>query len=302
MLSGPISSCSSPAARRSSRASSRRTSRRHRGLPGARRSRPRRQALGPESAAAASRSHVERLLQPAAPLAQGAAHVPEPMDRAREAELELGERALAREDERGPEVVVVALDDREGGLGTGSAEASVGASRRARERTRDVDSRRPLPPPASTSRSAARWRTISSILKRPSPAGCRRLAVDEHLERLHRRRRRSPRPPRPRSRRERPTPARRGALRRADQVVAPVDRRADRALPLGDVTRASRQGVEATAKPLEQRRRARAASSGRRPARARAAGRRRRRRSRRRPPRSRVVSLERPAGPPAPAP
>ena len=52
------------------------------------------------------------------------------------------------------------------------------------------------------------------------------------------------------------------ARRVVEQVVAPVDRRAQRALPLGQVARAARQQREALVEPLQQLRSARAADAG----------------------------------------
>ena len=73
----------------------------------------------------------------------------------------------------------------------------------------------------------------------------------------------------------------------AEQLVAPVDRRAQRLLALGQVARAAGEELEAAARAGRAAPAARAASRARPPARSRAAGRRAGRRSRRSPARSR---------------
>ena len=127
----------------------------------------------------------------------------------------------------------------------------VGPARRARRRTSRAAAGAPRPRP-SLELSRAYSRIVSSIRKRSSPIGFRRLestsaarrsrsALADLLRGLEREA--------PGEDRE---PLKELLGRSLEQVVAPLDRRAQRALALGSVTRAACQQRESRVEPLEQ--------------------------------------------------
>ena len=168
---------------------------------------------------------------------------------------------------------MVELEPR-GPLGLGVEAVRRTPARRARRSTPRAVAGAPSASPTSSSRSRAYSRIVSSIRKRSSPIGFTRLEVDERREgvevgvadllgSL-----------------EREAAGEDGeareelAARGVEEVVAPLDRRAQRALALGRVARAARQQRERRVEALEQRARARGASSARPRARSPAGGRR----------------------------
>ena len=110
--------------------------------------------------------------------------------------------------------------------------------------------RRTSSAPDSSSRSTAKWRTVSSIMKRPSRRRSRLLStsaaealechVADSLGRLQRA-----------AADEDAQPHERLALGRAEQIEAPADRGGERLLACRRVARAARQEVRLTLEPLQ---------------------------------------------------
>ena len=191
-----------------------------------------------------------------AALHEMAADVPEARDGGTQAQLGAGAGGGPEERERRSQVVVVAgegvqragfADARLEPLGKGQEVLGVAAARRRRARLQRPVARARTRAPSRAWRSAARRRLRISCAhqavvdeggKRPQAGaadrlgGIQRAAAGEHGQ-----------------------PGEQRPLARLEQLVAPVDRRAQRVLAGGRVARAGREQVKAVLEPREHRRR-----------------------------------------------
>ena len=175
-----------------------------------------------------------------------------------QAELDLAGRERPRE--RGADVVVLLVEPLEPRRLVGARRARARPPRRAARKRSAWRRCRSSSSPRSSSRSSAYSRIVSSMLKRGSPSAPSELPdealVDERGERRRAprraRARRSPQTASAASSEQPPTktPSRANSACSAsvEQVVAPVDRVAQRLLALGQVDGAAGEEVEAAAR------------------------------------------------------
>jgi hypothetical protein len=203
----------------------------------------------------------ERFLEPAAPLGEVAAHLPEEPQRARQPQRELG-LVVDGPGERGADVVVLGLDPVEPDRGV-----LAGAARPLGHRLRQLG--QPLGVPAPQLGRArlleALDREVADGLEhreaRVAPA--QQVVVDERADALQRDVAHALRGLQRAAADEDAEPGEGEALVRPEQVVAPADRRGERALARRRVARPGVEELRLPFQPLEDLRRGEQLRTGR---------------------------------------